>query len=511
MPTDVIMPQLGESVVEGTILRWHKQVGDLVQPMDILLEISTDKVDAEIPSPVGGVLLEVLVHEGETVAKGTRLAVIGERAAAHPDAETPSFATISTAPATQTTPPPSPLPVHREGDNTAAAVTPPQAWGGARGGVEGPGVRAAAHNHGPHITPVVARMAAEHQLDLAQIHGTGHEGRVTKKDVEAYLAIRASAPPAEPELPPWERPGSGDLFKPTVEYGAPEPHSPAPAPWGEETAAQRAAPVTPRNEVRARQALPPQNTPLPAAPGNSGSGAGPGVQATDGELIPLSPMRRIIAERLSLTVQTVPMVSSVFEIDLSAVLAHRDAYKAEFEAQGVRLTLTAYFAMASVAGLRAVPAINSEWRGDAIFLHRPVHLGIAVALQRGLIVPVIQHAESLNLLGMARAVNDVADRARAGRLSPDETQGSTFSITNHGIGGSLFAQPILNAPNAGILGVGTLEKRVRVITDAQGRESLAVRPCVFLSLTFDHRLADGAEGDGFLRCVKETLEDWNQG
>ncbi len=492
MPTDVIMPQLGESVVEGTILRWHKQVGDLVQPMDVLLEISTDKVDAEIPSPVGGVLVEILVHEGETVAKGTRLAIIGERAAAHPDAETPSFATISTAPTI------SPLP---EGEGPGLRANEGSGVRASEGpglkASERPGARAVAHNHGPHITPVVARMAAEHQLDLAQIHGTGHEGRVTKKDVEAYLVQRASAPPAEPELPPWERPGSGDLFKPTVEYEVPKPRPLSPSPSGEEAA-------------RARPAAP-AVSPLP-------EGEGPGVRATrgesaglktsDGELIPLSPMRRIIAERLSQTVQAVPMVSSVFEIDLSAVLAHRDAHKAEFEAQGVRLTLTAYFALASVAGLRAVPAINSEWRGDAIFIHRPVHLGIAVALERGLIVPVIRHAESLNLLGMARAVNDVAERARAGRLSPDETQGSTFSITNHGIGGSLFAQPILNAPNAGILGVGTLEKRVRVITDAQGRESLAVRPCVFLSLTFDHRLADGAEGDGFLRCVKDTLEGW---
>jgi 2-oxoglutarate dehydrogenase E2 component (dihydrolipoamide succinyltransferase) len=219
-------------------------------------------------------------------------------------------------------------------------------------------------------------------------------------------------------------------------------------------------------------------------------------------------MRRVIAERLTQTAQTVPMVSTVFEVDLSAVLNHRDAHKAGFAEQGARLTLTAYFALASVAALQAVPALNSEWRADGIFTHRAAHLGIAVALDAGLIVPVIRHAESLNLLGMARAVNDVADRARAGQLGPDDTQGSTFTITNHGTGGSLFAQPILNAPNAGIMGVGAVEKRVKAITDAQGRESLAVRPCVYMSLTFDHRLADGAEGDAFLACVKDTLEGW---
>lgn len=226
-------------------------------------------------------------------------------------------------------------------------------------------------------------------------------------------------------------------------------------------------------------------------------------------LVPLSPMRRIIAERLTQTAQAVPLVSTVFEVDLSAVLAHRDAHKAEFAAQGVRLTLTAYFALASVAALRAVPALNSEWRPDGIWLHRAAHLGIAVALDPGLIVPVIRHAESLNLLGMARAVTSAAERARAGQLAPDDTQGSTFTLTNHGTGGSLFAQPIINAPNAGILGVGMVEKRVKVVTDAQGRESLAVRPCAYVSLTFDHRLADGAEGDGFLACVKATLEGWS--
>jgi 2-oxoglutarate dehydrogenase E2 component (dihydrolipoamide succinyltransferase) len=233
------------------------------------------------------------------------------------------------------------------------------------------------------------------------------------------------------------------------------------------------------------------------------------MRASDGTLTPVSTMRRVIAERLTQTAQTVPMVSTVFEVDLSAVLNHRDAHKAAFAERGARLTLTAYFALASVAALQAVPALNSEWRLDGIFTHRAAHLGIAVALEAGLIVPVIRHAESLNLLGMARAVNDAADRARGGQLAPDDTQGSTFTITNHGTGGSLFAQPILNAPNAGILGVGMMEKRVKVITDAQGRDSLAVRPCVYLSLTFDHRLADGAEGDAFLACVKDTLEGWN--
>ncbi|HYO88035.1 MAG TPA: dihydrolipoamide acetyltransferase family protein [Candidatus Limnocylindrales bacterium] len=471
MPTDVVMPQLGESVIEGTILHWHKQVGDRVDSMETLLEISTDKVDAEIPAPAAGVLLEILVPEGETVVKGTRLAVIGEE---------PSLRPSPPAPRSVPTSPPGPLSVHREGETVRPAQVSPLPGG------EGLGARASGVN-GPHITPVVARMAAEHQLDLAQIRGTGHEGRVTKKDVDAYLSAQTAGPAVEPDLPPWERPGTGDLFKPSVDYEASKPLN---------------APPAQPADGGARQALPQPSTSRP-------EGEGTGVRAEPGELVALTPMRHVIAERLTQTAQSVPMVTTVFEVDLSAVLAHRAAHKADYARQGVHLTLTAYFALASVAALQAVPALNSEWRANGIFMHSAVNLGVAVALDPGLIVPVIRHAESLNLLGLARAVNDAAERARAGQLAPDDTQGSTFTITNHGTGGSLLARPILNAPNAGILGVGMVEKRVRVQTDAQGRDALTVCPCVYLTLTFDHRLADGAEGDAFLRTVKEMLEGWS--
>jgi 2-oxoglutarate dehydrogenase E2 component (dihydrolipoamide succinyltransferase) len=401
--TDVLMPQLGESVVEGTISRWLKRVGDPVRAFEPLLEVSTDKVDTEIPAPADGVLLEILVEAGATVAKGTRLAVIGA---------------AGSAPAPE-----------RE---------PAAAFSGAA----------------PHITPVVARMAAEYQIDLAQIAGTGRGGRVTKKDVEAFLAQRRSQPVDAPPKP-WDVPGGGDLFS--------------------------------AKERPAREEPPP----APAA-----------------ELIPHSPMRRQIADHMVMSARTSPHVTTVFEVDMSAVVAHREAHKAEFAAQGVNLTLTAYFVLAAVAGLRAAPILNARWTDEGVLVQRVFHIGIAVAIPDGLIVPVIKNAGDLSLLGAARAVSDLAARARAKQLKPDEVQGGTFTITNHGVAGSLFATPIIHQPQMGILGIGAVEKRVKVVTDAFGSDALAIRPCCYLSLSFDHRAADGAAGDGFLLAVKRTLESW---
>jgi 2-oxoglutarate dehydrogenase E2 component (dihydrolipoamide succinyltransferase) len=220
-------------------------------------------------------------------------------------------------------------------------------------------------------------------------------------------------------------------------------------------------------------------------------------------------MRKAIAEHMVRSkLQTSPHVTTVFEIDLSAALAHREANKAAFAKQGVNLTLTAYFAAATVEALRAVPTLNAQWTDEGIFLHYPVNLGIAVAIEDGLIVPVIKQAQDLNLLGIARAVNDAAARARAKQLQPDDVRGGTFTITNHGVSGSLFATPIINQPQVGILGVGVLEKRVKVVTDALGNDTLAIRPCLYLSLTFDHRVVDGASGDGFMTTLKTRLESW---
>ncbi|MGQ9889423.1 MAG: dihydrolipoamide acetyltransferase family protein [Aggregatilineales bacterium] len=418
MNANVIMPQLGESVVEGTVRRWLKREGDPVSEFEPLLEVSTDKVDTEVPAPANGVLLKILVNEGQTVSAGTLLCVIGQPGEA---------ATGQTSSAQQ----------------PAAAPQPQQ--------------------QSSHVTPVVARMAAEHNLDLSRIAGTGRGGRVTKRDVEAYLAQQRAQQPAD--LPPWEQPGEGDLFRPTVDYG-------------DETAAPAAPPA-------------PRLAPVPPE------------TAADGELIPLTPLRRAIAEHMVRSkLHTSPHVTTVFEVDMSAALAHQAAHRAAFARQGIRLTLTAYFAAAVVAALRARPEFNARWTDDGILMQRAVHLGIAVALEGGLIVPVVKNAQNLSLEGLARAIGDLAARARGRRLQPDDTQGGTFTITNHGVSGSLFATPIINQPQVGILGVGLVEKRVKVIGDA-----IAIRPCAYVTLTFDHRVADGADGDAFLQVVKQALEE----
>lgn len=429
MPTNVIMPQLGESVVEGTVSRWLKQIGEPVAAFEPLLEIATDKVETEIPAPASGVLTAILVPAGQTVGKGTTLAVISA-------VDEPAIASIPE------TPP------------AASPVVPPKAATQASGA-------------GPHVTPVVARMAAEHHLDLAQIAGTGQGGRVTKKDVETYLAGRASAAPAADDVPPWERPGSGDLFKPSEDYAPPV--KPAPAP-----------PTAP-----------------PAA-----------VEQPTGEIEPLTTMRRAIAEHMVRSKHTSPHVTTVFEIDMSAALAHQRAHESAFAAEGVRLTLTAYFAAAAIEALRAQPIFNATWTDAGIRYNRAVHLGIAVAVADGLVVPVIRGAGDLSLIGLARALNDLTTRARGKALQPGETAGGTFTITNHGVSGSLLAMPIINQPQAAILGVGTLEKRVKVVTDAAGGDSIAIRPCVYVTLTFDHRLTDGAAADRFLSVMRARLESW---
>jgi pyruvate/2-oxoglutarate dehydrogenase complex dihydrolipoamide acyltransferase (E2) component len=463
MPVQVVMPQLGESVVEGTVSKWLKREGDSVREFEPLVEVSTDKVDTEIPAPSDGVLLKIYIAEGQTVGHGTLLAMIGAAGEKAPD-----------------------------GDGAAPVVEEEiqQAFNG--GGMNGNGNGSGEHTP-THVTPVVARMAAEHRLDLSKIAGTGREGRVTKKDVEAYLETHEAAPEsstaAADDTPPWERPGSGDLFKPTVEYGDSASDTPAPS-------AAKAAPAEgPRQTPATASASTPKRLhpiePIPAA--------------APGELVSLTPMRKAIAEHMVRSkLETSPHVTTVFEVDLSSVVAHREANKEAFAKQGVNLTLTAYFVAATVNGLRENPYLNAQWTDEGIFLHRAMHIGIAVALDAGLLVPVVKNAQDLNLMGLARAVNDLATRARAKQLKPDEVQGGTFTITNHGVSGSLFATPIINQPQVGILGVGVMEKRVKVVND-----SIAIRPCCYVSLTFDHRVVDGAAGDGFLLTLKNTLEDWS--
>ncbi|MFN8372109.1 MAG: dihydrolipoamide acetyltransferase family protein [Anaerolineae bacterium] len=454
MPTRIIMPQLGESVVEGTVSRWLKREGDSVAEFEPLVEVSTDKVDTEIPSPASGVVLKIYIPEGTTVERGVLLALIGQPGESADD-----------SPAPQTVGHPA---SHDNGTVGAASSLVPAP------SMTSPSPAASAYTG--HMTPVVARMVAEHNLDLSRIKGTGRDGRVTKKDIEAYLATAAT--PAN--LPPWEQPGSGDLFKPTVEYGTP---------------AQPAVPPPP-------PVHPPATSTPPAAPTPT---------HTAGTLVPLNAMRRAIAEHMVRSkLHTAPHVTTVFEIDMSAVTRHRAANKEAFARLGVNLTFTAYFAAAAVAALQANPYLNAQWTDDGIYLLHAVHLGIAVALgdnpadNNGLIVPVIKNAQDLNLMGIARAVNDIAERARSKQLKPDDVQGGTFTISNHGVSGSLFATPIINQPQVGILGVGMVEQRVKVIDNA-----IAIRPCCYLSLTFDHRVADGASGDAFMGTLKQKLETWS--
>ncbi len=446
MSTNVIMPQLGESVVEGKVSKWLKAVGDRIDEFEPLLEVSTDKVDTEVPAPAAGIVLQILVPEGETVARGTLLALIGQP------------------------------------DELIAAAEP----------VAQPVIAASNGAHiANRISPVVARMASEHRLDLAQIRGTGMDGRITKKDVEAYLAGGAStsAAPAKTEIPPWEQPIEGDLFKPTGEIFAKASQG-----LSKKLTAQPARNLTPSPPLRNH--------------GEGESNAAPELANGD-EIVPLSSMRRAIAEHMVRSkLHTSPHVTTVFEVDLSAVLAHQMANAAAFEKQGVRLTLTAYFVIASVQALAAQPWVNSQWTEQGALLHQAAHIGMAVAIPDGLIVPVIHNAQDLSLSGAARGVTDLANRARKKQLRPDEVSGGTFTITNHGVSGSLFATPIINQPQAAILGIGALQKRVIVLSDARG-DTMAIRPMLYATLTFDHRLIDGATGDGFMSVFKQTLETWS--
>lgn len=460
MVTKVVMPQLGESVVEGTVSHWLAKVGDEVKEYDPILEVSTDKVDTEVSATATGTLLHVYVEEGQTVEAGTLLAVIGK--------------------------PGDPIPGVDEGGQSQPAA--PQAKAtpttAAKSGTNG-GASQAQRPAGMRISPVVARMAAEHNLDLTQIEGSGRGGRVTKKDVEAFLATESTGTAtamAEDDVPPWERPGDGDLFKPTGEFKG----DVVPSPMA--TLAPEQPKARPAKQTAAPRAIPAE--PIP--------------EGSPGEVLELSRMRKSIAEHMVRSkLQTSPHVTTLVEIDMTHIMAHRNAHKNAFAKQGVNLTFTAYFVAAMVAASRAQPTLNSQWTDEGIYLHHAVHVGMAVAIDDGLIVPVIKHAEQLNLMGIARHVNDLADRARTKKLKPDDISGGTISLTNHGVSGSLLATPIINQPQAAIVGMGIIEKRVKVINDA-----IAIRPCAYATLTFDHRIADGASGDAWLMAYKRTLENW---
>ncbi|HWR67108.1 MAG TPA: dihydrolipoamide acetyltransferase family protein [Bellilinea sp.] len=460
MATKVIMPQLGESVVEGTVTSWLKKEGETIAEYESLLEVNTDKVDTEIPASAGGTLLKILVPEGTTVRAGTVLAWIGE--------------------------PGEVIPVGESVEQAAGEPALRQAQGLVDEPIETQPVTS--DRDLGFISPVVARLAKDKQVDLNQVKGTGQGGRITKKDVLDYLESgalasmasisSASASSAAESPAPWDTPGEGDLFRPTeMMFSSGKPPE-----------------VTPAGTQQ-------PGSPEPAATSVPRQAQGPGGD----RLIPHTTMRKRIAEHMVLSKHTSPHVTTVMESDFKRVVAHYEKNKDTFARDGVKLTYTAYFAAAAAAALRAFPLVNSSWSDEGVILHPQVNLSIAVSLgEEGLIVPVIPNADGLSLLGLARAINDLAARARAHHLKPDEVRGGTFSITNHGTSGSLFATPVINQPQCAILGVGAVKKRAVVVEG----DAIAVRPMVYLSLTFDHRILDGASADGFLAKVVEILDNW---
>jgi 2-oxoglutarate dehydrogenase E2 component (dihydrolipoamide succinyltransferase) len=405
--TDVVMPQMGESIVEGTLTKWLKKPGERIERDQPLFEISTDKVDTEIPSPAAGTLAEVLVEEGKTVSINTVVARIEEDGAAAP---------------------PQPAAPHAE-------AKPPQVEDRAPVPPE-----PASEPAGP-LSPLVRKLAREHQIDLGRVKGTGAGGRITKQDVEAYLAQQAAPAPAPP-----------------MEDAAPAP-----------------PPLPPSGQARTR-------------------------------IEPLSGMRAKIAEHMLLSRRTSAHVTTIHRVDMTRVARMRERHKADFQARyGFSLTYLPFIVRASSVALREFPLLNASLDGGNIIYHNEIHIGVAVALENGLIVPVIRGADEKNVLGIQRAIVDLAARARSRQLKPDEVQGGTFSITNFGSFGSLLGTPIINQPQVAILGVGTVDKTPVVVDDA-----IAIRSICHLSLSFDHRLIDGALADQFMTRLKQVLENWSE-
>ncbi len=471
MAVDIVMPQMGESIFEGTITKWLKKPGDKVERDEPLFEISTDKVDAEIPSPSAGVLKEIKVGEGKTVPIQT---VVGTIDAAGAAAAAPAAAPTKTpeppkaaAPAPAAKPAAAPPPPAAK----PAAPAPPAA-------ASGPAAPPRPSGERIHSSPLVRRMAKEHGVDLAAVPGTGAGGRVSKQDMEAYIAGGVSASSSAP--------AAEEAAEPTTSY-APPTSAPAPA-------ARAAAPPPPATSGgQARVAL---------------ESAVPREKMYFGnyEVQPMSMMRQRIAEHMVASKHVSPHVYSVDEVDMTKVAALRAKSKDEFEKRyETKLTFMPFFVKAAVAGLRAFPTMNASLDGTNVILHKEINVGIAVALDWGLLVPVIKNADEKNILGIQRTMNDLAERARTKKLKPEEVQEGTFSITNPGVFGGLFGLPVISQPNVGILGLGMIEKRPVVIND-----SIAIRSMCYVTLSYDHRVVDGAVAHQFLHKVKDTLENWSE-
>ncbi|MBZ5560279.1 MAG: 2-oxo acid dehydrogenase subunit E2 [Acidobacteriia bacterium] len=432
MPTDVVMPQMGESIAEGTIVRWIKKVGDAVDRDEPLFEISTDKVDAEIPSPAAGVVSEIRAKEGDTVPVNSVVAVIG------------AAGEVKVAPAASKAPAP-PAPTAAPAPAASPVAASPA-----------PATRSAAHHAESgadalreRSSPLVRKIAKEHNVDISRIQGSGIAGRVTKDDILGFIGQEG-------------REGQvGQVGKSQAQ-----------------TAAPRVVPM-PSDRVR-------------------------GTGAPGDEIVKMSVMRRKIAEHMIVSRRTSAHVHSVFEVNFSRVAQIREAKKAEFERAGAKLTYLSFILKAAVDALRAVPIVNASVDGDTVIYHKDVNVGIAVALDWGLIVPVIKQADERNLIGLSRALSDLAGRARTKQLKPEEVSGGTFTITNPGVFGALFGMPIINQPQVAILGVGNVEKRPVVVDDA-----IAIRPMGYLTLGYDHRIIDGAVADEFMSHLKRALENWD--
>jgi 2-oxoglutarate dehydrogenase E2 component (dihydrolipoamide succinyltransferase) len=451
---DIIMPQMGESIAEGTLSRWMKKVGDAVKRDEPIFEISTDKVDAEIPSPSAGVLAEIKVQEGQTVPVQTVVAVLetdaGAAVAAAPPA--PAAAPAKAAPVAPAPPRPAAAPAAAApAAPPAAAASPAQPAGGSESEEER--LRRLS-------TPLVRRLATESNIDIAAIPGSGHAGRVTKRDVEAFLERGVPAAPAAPSAP----------------------------------AALHAAgsPLVPLASGI-------EETPWAAAPW-------PGDRVE-----PMSRIRLLTAQHMVLSRRTSAHVATFFEVDMTRVAALRQQHKAAYEERGAKLTYLAFITKAVADGLRRHPVLNAAVQGTNVIYRQPVNIGVAVALEWGLIVPVLRGADELSLLGIARNLRDLADRARSKKLKPDEVQQGTFTITNPGVFGSVVGIPIINQPQVAILDVGAVEKRPKVLTLDDGTDVVAARLLMMLGLSFDHRVVDGADADRFMADVKKTLEAFPEG
>jgi 2-oxoglutarate dehydrogenase E2 component (dihydrolipoamide succinyltransferase) len=449
MAVDVIMPQMGESIFEGTITRWLKKPGDRVERDEPLFEISTDKVDAEIPAPSAGVLKEIKVTEGQTVPIQTVVAVIDAAGAG------------ATAPAA--TPAPSPEP-EKAAAPKAGAAPPTPAAPAAANVTTAPPPKAGGNGQKIRSSPLVRKLAKEHNVDLAAVEGSGAGGRISKRDILA-AAVSGGARPAAAAAP--------------APSGATPAVSPAPPPA---TGGAIAHPVLENAVPRER------------------------IYFGNYEAQPMSVMRQRIAEHMVASKHVSPHVYSIDEADMTRIAKLRERSKAAFEAKyATKLTFMPFFVRACVEALRAFPAVNASADGATVVLHREINVGIAVALDWGLIVPVLKNAEEKNFLGLARGMNDLAERARAKKLKPEEVQESTFSITNPGVYGGLMGLPVINQPNVAILGIGAIQKRPIVIDDA-----IAIRSMVYLTLSYDHRVVDGAVAHQFVGKVKGLLEGWNE-